>query len=501
MDHLLARFRPLPDNAPPTATPTPPGQEVVRYQPPATQRETRSQLDRVARADAGDLQARLDLIPINAVEEALARRFCKQQPDRSILAYLQEPGEGIERCQAAATILEELADKTEDSAYESALVFRYIQKHSLWKYHPNSAVQSAESLIQHLNGSDYVQANIIIGTSAQVAKRNCIRLIDEKWGAGWFEQIPNDMRHPSWGTPEGCSKRLLTEMAANAKQGYLLEDAIEAWAEAICRRNDYGERRRLGIKSKTTRYIIPEDVASLNRIANDEDRGRRTSDMFFPDEAKEDRLKVEIIAPTSASTKIATPPNYTDGRRPNSTKTKRKRVQEVEQEESGSEEQWRESTDGKWMTKRVRNHLVRKPVEEIPETEGSRPSSPEQLQRDTSTQSSEQSSPTPQPTSRSMECEGPAFAAAIGKMLGLFSELKNPMYTVTRCCDKCRGPLQRAVDCIQKDFAPIITDLENVSTHAFGDEEALSTQDHGISPYRPRKQRNPIIVRDDSDVG
>ena len=162
-------------------TPSTPGQEVVRYEPPTTQRETRSQLERVARADAGDLQARLDLISIDAAEHALARRFCKHQPDRSILAYLREPGGDIEPYEAASTVLEELADKTEDSAYESALVFRYIQAHSLWKGHPDSAVRSAEDLIQHLNESDYVQANIIIGTSAQVAKRNCIRLVEEKW--------------------------------------------------------------------------------------------------------------------------------------------------------------------------------------------------------------------------------------------------------------------------------------------------------------------------------
>ena len=46
---------------------------------------------------------------------------------------------------------------------------------------------------------------VIIGTSAQVAKRNCIRLVEEKWGAGWFEEIPGDMRDPTWVGPEGCT--------------------------------------------------------------------------------------------------------------------------------------------------------------------------------------------------------------------------------------------------------------------------------------------------------
>ena len=512
MDDLLARFRPRqPDRVAPATPPNPapaavmvatrdtspstPAQEVVRYHPPSTQRETRSQLDRVARANAGDLQARLDLISIDAAEEALARRFCKHQPERSILAYLREPGDSIAPYEAASAVLEELADKTEDAAFESALVFRYIQAHALWRGHPSSAVQSAEDLIRHLDGSDYVQANIIIGTSVQVAKRNCIRLIDEKWGVGWFEKIPSDMRDPTWVGPEGCSKRLLMNLAANAKQGFLLEHAVEGWAEAVYRRNDFGERRRLGIRSKATPYLIPDDVATLNKIAKDEDRGRRTSDIFFPEDAKEDQLKVEIIAPPSTS-KIATPPNYAEGSRPKATTAARKkRVREEEQEEDTSEEQRRESTDGKWMIKRVRNHLIRKPVEEILETESSQSSSPER--HDGSTQPSE---PSTRPTPRPLECEGPAFGAGMRKMLGLFSELENPMYTAARCCDRCRGPLQQALSCLQGYLEPIIDDLESISTHAFGDDEAPSTQDHGISPLKPHRQRNHVFLSDDSDA-
>ena len=125
-----------------------------------------------------------------------------------------------------------------------------------------------------------------------------------------------------------------------------MEAAREHWIKAAYRRNDYGERRRLGIKSKTTPYIIPDDVATLNRIVKDEDRGRRTSDMFFPEEAKEDRLRVEIVAPTSTSIKTASPHSYAEGRRSKPTTTKRKRVQLADQEEDGPEEGWRESRNG-----------------------------------------------------------------------------------------------------------------------------------------------------------
>ena len=91
VEHLLARFRPALGTGNSTTSPAPTavmiaatentphsteGREVVRYQP-ASQRETRSQVDRLAKADAGDLQARLELITVEAAEEGLARRLCK----------------------------------------------------------------------------------------------------------------------------------------------------------------------------------------------------------------------------------------------------------------------------------------------------------------------------------------------------------------------------------------------------------------------------------------
>ena len=169
IDHLLANFQLAhPDGAAPTtpapvaamaaaddASPSARGREVVRYQP-STQRETRSQLDRVAKADAGDLQARLELIPLEATEEVLAQQFHRHHPDRSILSYLRNPGDGVAPYKAASAVLEELADQTEEMALESALVFRYIQAHALWRGHPDSGIRSAEDLVQHLDGSDYI---------------------------------------------------------------------------------------------------------------------------------------------------------------------------------------------------------------------------------------------------------------------------------------------------------------------------------------------------------
>jgi hypothetical protein len=151
--------------------------EVVRYQS-STPRETRSQQERIARADAGDLQAGLDLISLEAAETALAQRSCISHPDRSVLDFLRDPRQDIPHYQAASVVLEELAGRTEETASDALFVYRYIQAHSLWKDHPNSNVRSAEDLLRCLNGRDYIRVNLAIGTSARALKRKRVRLID-----------------------------------------------------------------------------------------------------------------------------------------------------------------------------------------------------------------------------------------------------------------------------------------------------------------------------------
>jgi hypothetical protein len=91
---------------------------------------------------------------------------------------------------AASTVLEELADSTEQAALISALVYRYIQAHSLWKGHPDPKVTSAETFLDSLDNSDYVKANIVIGSSVDLSKQRSLKIIDEAWGSDWFDKIP-----------------------------------------------------------------------------------------------------------------------------------------------------------------------------------------------------------------------------------------------------------------------------------------------------------------------
>ena len=157
--------------------------------------------------------------------------------------------------------------------------------------------------------------------------------------------------------------------------------------------------------------------------------GGRTSDMFFPEEAKEDRWRVQLIPPPSTSRPVTAKPDYSDGSRSKAMR-KRKLKQRGDEEEPSNDDEWTESANGKWSIKRIRKHLIRKPVEEIPESDSSEPASPEHGQQNASTQLlNEASSPpkqtTPKPVTKSrqtqpehtpLQCEGPAVAAGLRKL-------------------------------------------------------------------------------------
>jgi hypothetical protein len=194
---LLSRFRPASPRshlhltemvtsvAPPPLLDT---REIVPCN--ATLQDTRSQSERRARADVGDLQARLDLIPLHVIEDQLSRCFRVVQPNCSILDSLRGRDEALVSYRAASTVLEELADSTEQAALTSALVYRYIQAYLLWKGYLDLKVTSAETFLDSLDNSDYVKANIVIGSSADLSKQRSLKIIDEAWGSDWFNKIP-----------------------------------------------------------------------------------------------------------------------------------------------------------------------------------------------------------------------------------------------------------------------------------------------------------------------
>jgi hypothetical protein len=90
---------------------------------------------------------------------------------------------------------------------------------------------------------------------------------------------------------------VLVQITANAKQGIPIATAITRWTEHIARRTDYGRRRREGIKGPTVPYLILSDIKRLNLPIEDADHGRRTSEIFFPEDAPLDRLEIKLATP------------------------------------------------------------------------------------------------------------------------------------------------------------------------------------------------------------
>jgi hypothetical protein len=94
---------------------------------------------------------------------------------------------------------------------------------------------------------------------------------------------------------------VLVQITANAKQGIPISTAVTRWTEHIERRTDYSRRRREGIKGPTVPYLMLSDIKRLNLPVEDSDYGRRTSEMFFPEDALLDRLEIKLATPKSST--------------------------------------------------------------------------------------------------------------------------------------------------------------------------------------------------------
>lgn len=342
-------------------------QQMVIYNPSSSNvsRQTRSQAEIHQRAAEGDLQARLNLMSLQMVESELKDRRRHNQLGCSMLDFLQNPGGNLTKAQAAAEVLNELADKTEHISFDTALVWRYVELNTLWNTHMNPDLRSADAFLNSLDQNALVRINIVVGTSTDSAKRGSLAIIDGHWGPGWFEKIPDAIR-PTCQRPDACPKRLLYQIAANCKKGHTLEEAIAGWQTSIYCRTDEEQRRQLRIRSPRTPYLITEDVASLNQTLRDEDQGRRTSEMYFP-ELEEDRLE---LMPTRLAPNLSKPALvYPQDSHTRKRKRPRKTKQVVHSNDNRADDSHKGdgdrmvSNDGKWAIKKVRNHLIREPAE------------------------------------------------------------------------------------------------------------------------------------------
>jgi hypothetical protein len=279
-------------------------------------------------------------------------------------------------------------------------------------------------------------------------------------------------------------------------------------------------------KSRVTPYVMPSDVALLNRVDKVADMGRRTCDMFFPKEAKEDTLRVELLVQSSTPKTPPSRPDYSLGSKPRMVR-KRKKPLEIGEGgragsdmEEGGEDGWVKVGD-RSMVKRVRNHRIHKAIDSSSSSssEGrtahrSTPAQP--IDEKPSSQPPSAQPPSAQhttPASRGLEtsqrpltCDGPAVALMFRKFIDLFDEmpsLDTDAGVESRCCDVCRPLVTEKSAYLRSELLQWAFELEGVRVHTSGGDEISPSQEHGISPSKkqPVPVRSLLTIHDsDSDA-
>ena len=175
----------------------------------------------------------------------------------------------------------------------------------------------------------------------------------------------------SWIRAEECSKRLLAQITLNARRGYSLEKAISHWTQSMRRRTDESARREHRIGLPRSRHTILDDVRSLNERAPNEDSSdaSQARQVTLPDSPKDDRLRVELVPASEGTLPPQEKPNLSAARPSRPPRNRKRNTSEAAVVDSSADESgqdangWRVVADGKDMVKRVKNSLVRKPVE------------------------------------------------------------------------------------------------------------------------------------------
>jgi hypothetical protein len=162
---------------------------------------------------------------------------------------------------------------------------------------------------------------------------------------------------------------------------------------------------------------------------------------------------------------------------------------------------WRVVADGKEMVKRVKNSLLRKPVEIIssePQLPGGSVPPSAQRPQDMSKASKRQSGH-PSPT-----CDGPAVALLLHKFIDAFHDmpsLDNDPEADHRCCETCRPKVLRAFKVLEEVLKPYAEDLEDVETHRYANTDINTSQISDISPLKQAlvRKHTSVFITDSSD--
>jgi hypothetical protein len=216
---------------------------------------------------------------------------------------------------------------------------------------------------------------------------------------------------------------------------------------------------------------------------------------------------VELVPASAATLPPQKKPDFSTAR-PSRASRKRDRntseaaVVESSGDGSGREDDgWRVVSGGKEMVKRVKNSLVRKPVEiTSSDPHLSREDGPMSMQQPLVTsETSQQQSIRPSPT-----CDGPGVALLLCNFIDAFRDmptLDSDPSVDHCCCETCRPKASRAFRILEEVLLPGAEDLEKVGTHRYGDVDVEASQINDISPHKHGLIRNhmSVFVENSSD--
>jgi hypothetical protein len=178
-------------------------------------------------------------------------------------------------------------------------------------------------------------------------------------------------------------------------------------------------------------------------------------------------------------------------------------VVESSGDESGREgDGWRVVSGGKEMVKRVKNSLVRKPVEITPAEPQSSGHDSASMQLSTTTsvpKISQRQSERPFPT-----CDGPAVALLLHKFIDAFRDmpsLDSDPDANHRCCETCRPKALRAFKILEEVLLLCAGDLEEVESHRYSNADVETSQISDISPHKHGlvRKHTSVLIEDSSD--
>ena len=458
-----------------------------------------------ARADAGETEARLQMMSPADVEWELRNHGLPDKPDVSIWDYLNNPGPDVSPIQAASDLLAAAADRAESASVQAAYIWRWVKINNLWDTHPDPNLRSEQAFIDSVANHKVVKVMVVVGTSAQWSKENHRQSIAEKWGDDWLDTIPASMRPAE--SVKDLSKRMLSEVAITSANVPDQQQAVIGWRLAIERRLDPANRPPRTRILKTCK-LIPEDVKFFNSTMN-----ASASSVW------EDVLELMPVVPITPQQKPTSAVHTKDSSR------KRKRIEsddltianpgpeptaDTEGLDTGPQDAAAAADtihrDGESRIKKVRGHRVIEPV--TPPCD-SPTADLLQLLEDIPLSSFDNKAVTPAGGSaNATTCDGPEFARLFAKFAEIYAYFEkhgtSSSELVRNCCDSCRDYALRALACLKADLVPSVAGLEQVRRHAFGNQEVAPSQTHDGTAQQPafhlRKSNHLLrVVQDSSD--